>query len=275
MTDDIVSKEDAAVITRVRRLLLEEGIQIFTGYAAKSVRREGKKLVRIESKTGESREIAVDEIFVASGRRGNTEGLGLEEAGVKTERSFVVVDKYLQTSVPRIWACGDIHGGLQFTHVAACEAVKLVRNILFPGKSAISYDNIPWALFTDPEVAHLGMTEKEARDTFGDDVRVYETEMADVDRAVVDRLTPGFVKIICDPKGRIAGAHVMSANASTLIAPLIVARKKGMKIGELAQIAMPYPSLADAIQKAAAQHYQQLSASWVGTLGRRIAAWAQ
>src|SRR5205823_1849494 len=97
----------------------------------------------------------VDEVFVASGRRGNTEGLGLEALGVKMNKSYVAVDKYLQTSVPRVWACGDVHGGLQFTHVAAYEAVKLVRNILFPGKSAVDYEHVPWALYTDPEVGHI------------------------------------------------------------------------------------------------------------------------
>jgi pyruvate/2-oxoglutarate dehydrogenase complex dihydrolipoamide dehydrogenase (E3) component len=274
MLDDIINKEDASVIVRVRRMLEAEGIAIHTGFAVKSIRREGSKIARLEAKTGQGREIAADEIFVASGRRGNIEGLGLENAGVKTERSFVTVDRFLRTSVPRVWACGDIHGGLQFTHVAAFEAVKLVRNMLFPGKSPISYDHIPWTLFTDPEVAHLGMTEAEARKEFGA-VRVYECEMAEVDRAVVDRTTGGFVKIICNPRGRIAGAHIVSVNASALMTPLVLARKRGMKIGEVAQLVSPYPSLADAVQKAAAAHYQQLSRTWVGALGRRLAALSQ
>ncbi|HKO00048.1 MAG TPA: FAD-dependent oxidoreductase, partial [Thermoanaerobaculia bacterium] len=147
MMDEIINKEDADVIARVRSLLTDEGIELRTGWAAKSVRREhGQKHVRIENKLGESQELAVDEVFVASGRRGNSENLGLEQIGVNVDRSFITVDKYLATSVPRIWACGDIHGGLQFTHVAAYEAVKLVRNMLFPGKSPVDYTNIPWAL---------------------------------------------------------------------------------------------------------------------------------
>ncbi|HYR26993.1 MAG TPA: FAD-dependent oxidoreductase, partial [Thermoanaerobaculia bacterium] len=199
MLDEIVNKEDADVIARVRQILADEGIELLTGWAVKSVRRDGdKKVARIETKAGESREIAVDELFVASGRRGNTENLGLEEAGVKVERSWIVVDKFLQTSVPRVWACGDVHGGLQFTHVAAYEAVKLVRNMLFPGRSAVDYSDIPWALYTDPEVGHIGMTESEARAKFGDDVRTYKVEVADVDRAVVDRPPQGLIKIVCD-----------------------------------------------------------------------------
>lgn len=276
MLDEIVNKEDHEVIARVRQVLGDEGIELHTGWAVKSVRREGaRKVARIENKAGESQELAVDEIFVSSGRRGNIEGLGLDAIGVKTNRSFVVTDKYLQTSVPRIWVCGDVHGGMQFTHVAAHEAVKLVRNILFPGKSAISYDDVPWALYTDPEVGHIGMTESEARAKFGDDVRTYKVEMADVDRAVVDRTTKGFVKFVCDTKGRILGAHAMCANASTLIEELVLARKKKMKVSELAQLVSPYPSLADAVGKAGAMYYQGLATSWIGSVGKRIASWSQ
>ena len=194
---------------------------------------------------------------------------------MKVERSWIVVDRYLQTSAPRIWACGDVHGGLQFTHVAAYEAVKLVRNMLFPGKSAVDYSDIPWALYTDPEVGHIGMTEAEAREKHGDAVRVYQVPMADVDRAVVDRTPAGLLKIICDDKGRILGGHAMCANASTVIEEVVLARRKGMKIGDLAQRISSYPSLADGVQKAASLYYQDVAKSWLGALGKRIAAWSQ
>jgi pyruvate/2-oxoglutarate dehydrogenase complex dihydrolipoamide dehydrogenase (E3) component len=276
MLDEIINKEDADVIARVRQILRDENIEIFTGWAVKSVRHEnGKKIARIENKSGESREITVDEVFVASGRRGNTENLGLEEAGVKVERSWIVVDKYLQTTAPRIWAAGDVHGGLQFTHVAAYEAVKLVRNMLFPGKSPVDYSDVPWALYTDPEVGHIGMTEAEARGKFGDEVRTYKVDMHDVDRAVVDRTPAGLIKFVCDAKGRILGAHVLSANASTVIEEVVLARRKGMKIGELAQRISSYPSLADGVQKAASLYYQDVAKSWLGGLGKKVAAWSQ
>jgi pyruvate/2-oxoglutarate dehydrogenase complex dihydrolipoamide dehydrogenase (E3) component len=276
MLDEIINKEDSDIIAGVRGVLAGEQIELLTRWAVKSIRgRNGRKIVRIESNAGDSREIEVDEIFVASGRRGNTENLGLESAGVKVERSWVVTDRFLQTTTPRIWACGDVHGGLQFTHVAGYEAVKLVRNILFPGKSAVSYDDVPWALYTDPEVAHLGMTEEEARARRGEDVRVYRVPMNDVDRAVVDRTTAGLIKFICDTKGRILGAHILGPNASTLIEEVVLARRKGMKVAELAQRVSAYPSMADGIQKAAALYYQDVSKGWLGGLGKRIAAWSQ
>ena len=275
MADEIISKEDADVIAAVRQLLRDEGVEIRTGWGAKSVRAEdGKKVVRIETKSGQSAELRCDEIFVASGRRGNTEDLGLEALGVRMNTSYVAVDKYLQTSVPRLWACGDVHGGLQFTHVAAYEAVKLVRNLLFPGKSAVSYEHVPWALYTDPEAAHIGMTEAEAREKH-DDVRVYKVDMDDVDRAVVDRAARGFVKFVCDGKGRILGAHALCTHASTLIEEIVLARKQGVKIGQLASLVSPYPSLADAVQKSASLYYQRAAGGWLGALARRMAGWSQ
>ncbi|MBV8515875.1 MAG: FAD-dependent oxidoreductase [Acidobacteria bacterium] len=276
MADTILAKEDAEIVARLRELLEAEGIEIITGFAVKSVRSDGvKKFARIEHHDGPSRELAVDELFVASGRRGNTEDLGLEAAGVHVERSYVVVDKFLQTSVPRVWACGDVHGGLQFTHVAAYEAVKLVRNLLFPGKSAVDYTDIPWAIYTDPEAARAGMTEAEARARHGDGVRVFKTELHDVDRAVVDRASAGLLKIVCDAKGRILGAHALCTHASTVIEELVLARRNGMKVSDLAQRISPYPSLADGVQKAASLYYQDVANGWLGGVGRALARWSQ
>jgi pyruvate/2-oxoglutarate dehydrogenase complex dihydrolipoamide dehydrogenase (E3) component len=276
MADEIISKEDAQIITRVREILAGEQIALHTGWTVKSVRRDGaKKVARIENKLGESREITVDEVFVASGRRGNTETLGLDAAGVKVERTWVVTDRFLQTSAPRIWACGDVHGGMQFTHSAAYEAVKLVRNMLFPGKSAADYTHVPWALYTDPEVGHIGMTEAEARAKHGEDVRTYVVEMNDVDRAVVDRATSGLIKLVADAKGHILGGHVLCANASTVIEEVVLARRKGMKVGDLAQRISSYPSLADGVQKAASLYYQDVAKSWLGAAGKLVAAISQ
>jgi pyruvate/2-oxoglutarate dehydrogenase complex dihydrolipoamide dehydrogenase (E3) component len=271
MAEDILIKEDRDVIDAVRRMLADEGIAIHTGWAAKSVRIDGgKKRVRIENVIGETREIAVDEVFVASGRRGNTENLG----EVKLDRSYVVADKYLRTSLPRVWACGDVHGGLQFTHVAEREAWTLVRNMLFPGLRAMDYANVPWAIYTDPEIAHVGMTEEEARKA-GGEVKVYTMPMADADRAIIDRATRGFIKLVCDRKGRILGAHLLCANASSLIAPLVLARAKGLRAGDVASMITPYPSLADAVRGTAGQRFAELGSGWVAELGRRVAAWSQ
>lgn len=276
MAENILPTEDPDVVSRLRAILHSEGIDVRAGWKVASVRLEdGGKAAVIEHRSGSTRQILVDEIFIASGRRGNIEELGLEAAGVKARDSFIEVDRYLQTSQPGVWAIGDVRGGLLFTHVAAYEAVKVVRNMLFPGRSAADYSNIPWSIYTDPEVAHLGMTEPEARERYGSELRVYAVDLEDVDRAIVDRTTTGFVKLLCDPKGRVVGAHIVAAGASVLIAQIVLARKKDVRIGDLAQVIAPYPSLADAVQKAAAIHYENLARGWIGAVGRRIASWAQ
>jgi pyruvate/2-oxoglutarate dehydrogenase complex dihydrolipoamide dehydrogenase (E3) component len=272
MLEEILVREDAEIVGHVREMLVGEGIMLLTGWAVKSIH---GKTARIENRLGEVRLLDFDSVFVASGRRGNTENLGLEDAGVTTERSYVVVDKFLRTSAPRIWACGDVHGGLQFTHVAAYEAVKLVRNMLFPGKSAVDYSNVPWTLYTDPEVAHVGLTEAEAREKHGATVRAHVVRMEDVDRAVVDRTPIGMIKLITDGRGRILGGHAFCANASSVIQEVVLARRKGMKVGELAQRISSYPSLADGVQKAASLHYQELATGWLGAVGKLIAAASQ
>ncbi|MBI2213883.1 MAG: FAD-dependent oxidoreductase [Acidobacteria bacterium] len=277
MLPEILLREDHDVAAAVRPILESEGIELRTGWMAKrAMRVDGGIALRIEAPDGRFEELRADAIFVASGRRGNVEGLGLESAGVKVDRSFVVVDKYLRTTAKNVWAVGDINGGLQFTHVAAYEAVKLVRNMLFPGHSAVDYSNIPWAVYIDPEVARVGLTEREALEKHGEaNVRVFKAQMHDVDRAIVDRNPHGFVKLVTSARGQILGAHIVGHGASTLIQQLVLARKKGVRVGELAQLTVAYPSLADAVQKAAAQYYQGVSESWLGGLAKRVAAWSQ
>jgi pyruvate/2-oxoglutarate dehydrogenase complex dihydrolipoamide dehydrogenase (E3) component len=276
LADDILGREDRDAVAAIRAMLEREGIVIRSGWKAVGARRDGRrKVLTIESGAVDRHDVAADEIFVASGRRGNIESLGLENAGVSTDRSYVVVDRWLRTTASRIWACGDVHGGPQFTHVAAHEAVTLVRNMLFPGKSAVDYANIPTAIYTDPEFARIGITESEAIAAHGaSNVRAWRVDMEDVDRAVVDRTTEGFVKIVTTRRGKILGAHILAPDASTLIQQIVVARSRGMSLAALARLPSAYPSLADAIGKAGALYYQEVGKSWLGALARRIARWS-
>ena len=121
----------------------------------------------------------------------------------------------------------------------------------------------------------IGMTENEARAQYGDEVKVYAVDMDDVDRAVVDRTPIGLIKFVCDAKGRILGAHAFCSNASTVIEEIVLARKHGLKITDLAQRISSYPSLADGVQKAASLYYQDVAGGWLGGLGKRIAALSQ
>ncbi|HVR43684.1 MAG TPA: FAD-dependent oxidoreductase [Thermoanaerobaculia bacterium] len=275
--DGILAREDDEVRDAVLRRLRADGVDVRLRTTAVRARAEGgRKLVTVRDASGRTSELAAAEIFVATGRRGNVESLGLDAAGVRVEGGFVVADRWLRTTAPRVWACGDVHGDLLFTHVAAYEAVALVRNLLFPGRRAVDYSNVPWAVYVDPELARVGMTERQAVERWGESkVRAWRVEMSEVDRAVTDRATEGFVKIVTSARGRILGAHAFCAGASTLIAELVLAKREGVKIGGLATLVSPYPSLADAVAKAGAQYYGALSEGILGRLARRVAAWTQ
>ncbi len=274
--DEILLREDQDVIARVRSILESEGIAIRTGWKVTRVAGSASgKVVTIENRKGETERLEVDEVFVSAGRRGNHENMGLESAGVKVEKNHVVVDPYLRTTAEGVWAVGDIKGPPQFTHVAAYEAVKLVRNMLFPGKSKVSYEHIPWGVYTDPEVGHIGLTQKEAEEKYGqENIRIYAVEMSDVDRAVAERTPEGFLKMILDSKGRILGAHALCEHATTLIQEIVLARQNKMKIGDLAGATSSYPSLADAVGKIGSLYYQDVGASWLGSVARKVASWS-
>ena len=119
------------------------------------------------------------------------------------------------------------------------------------------------------------MTESEARARHGDSVRIYKLDVSDVDRAVIDGTAAGLVKLVCDAKGRILGAHVMCTHATTVIQEIVLARRQGLKVGELAQRISSYPSLSDGVQKTASLYYADVAAGWLGAAGRRLAAWSQ
>lgn len=273
----LLSHEDSSVRDAVLARLRADGVDVRLASAASRVRAEGeRKIVAVRTADGTELEVSAQEIFVATGRRANVERLELERAGVRVERGFVVTDRYLRTTAPRVWACGDVRGDLLLTHVAAYEAAQLVRNMLFPGRSAVDYANVPWAVFIDPEVARVGLTEEEAIAQEGEDrVKTWTVEMADVDRAVADRATEGFLKVVTTPAGKILGAHAFCAQASVLIELFVLARRKGVGLGELARLVSPYPSLPDAVGKLGTLYYQELAVSRLGRLARRIAAWTQ
>ncbi|MGH9456566.1 MAG: dihydrolipoyl dehydrogenase family protein [Thermoanaerobaculia bacterium] len=271
----LLPREDAAIRSGVRALLLGNGIDVRLDATAVRARCDaGRKIVTMRGGDGSETDIAAQEIFVATGRRGNVENLGLEETGVRTEKDFVVADRALRTTAHRVWACGDVHGSLLFTHVAAHEAATLVRNILFPGRSAVDYDNVPWAVFTDPEVARVGLTEEEAARELGTDgVRTWTVEMADLDRPVADRATEGFLKVVTTPRGKILGAHALCAGASSLIATIVLARDRGATLGRLGRLVSPYPSLPDGFGKLGASYFQELASGRLGRLARRVVSW--
>ena len=255
--DVIMPKEDAELAQVVQDRLINEGVKILSRSRLERVEvLNGKKIVY----AGGNR-IETDEILVSAGRKPNISGLNLEAAGVEVGKQGIVVNEKLQTTNPKIYGCGDVIGGYQFTHMAAYEASVVITNILarpfslfLPLKAfKATYSVVPWATFTDPELARVGLTEEEARQQYGDEIVVVTHKYADVDRALAEGAGYGFAKVICTPKGKILGAHIVGKSAGELIHEYVMAITWGLDINKVSGMIHVYPTLSEINAKVALQ----------------------
>ena len=239
----------AVVLTRLRR----EGVRILEGARVAAARRAGDGVALELELDGERRTIEGSALLVAAGRKANVDDLGLEAAGVAHGPKGVRVDARLRTSNSRIYAIGDVAGGLQFTHVANYHAGIVLRNILFrlPAKATAP---IPWVTYTDPELAHVGLDEAEARRQVGE-IRVLRWPFAENDRAQTERAVEGFAKIVTTRRGRLLGATFVGRHAGELIQPWTLALANKLAIGKMAAMIAPYPTLGEAGKRAAGSYY--------------------
>ena len=213
-------------------------------------------------------ELVGDALLVAVGRRPNVDGLDLEKAGVAYGDKGIQVDDHLRTSQRHIYAAGDSIGRHQFTHYAGWQAVIAARNALLPAASKGIPERVPWTTFTDPEVAHVGLTEAQARARFGDEVKTHEWPMEQVDRARAEGDTAGFIKLVHKKDGTLLGTTIVAGRAGEMIHEWIVALDRGLKVGDLANAIHVYPTYSTANwQAAAAIRVEQLLS---GTSGRVI-----
>lgn len=248
----VLPKEDPDAAAVVRGALVRDGIEILCcGQRLQVSTDERGKRLQLDSH-GEHYDIVVDEILVATGRKPNVADLNLEAAGVNyDDRLGVLVNDRLQTSNPRIYAAGDVCSRYQFTHVADALARVVIRNALFYGRAKASALTICWCTFTEPEVAQVGLSEREAKER-AIDVEVFVKNLQEVDRAVLDGETEGFVKILVR-KGsdRIVGATVVAAHAGEMISEITLAMVAGLGLRTVADTIHPYPTQAEAIKKVA------------------------
>jgi len=247
----LLPREDHELVELLRARLEGEGVELLLDTSIEQVRRDGPR-IRLDCRSAGTplRPISPDALLVAAGRQARTSGLGLEAAGVEATARGIVVDATLRTTAKGIWAAGDVTGGPLFTHVADYQARLVVRNALFPLAATADYRAIPWVTFTDPELAHVGLHENEARERFGSRVRVWRKPFADVDRGITDGETAGMVKIVTDARGRILGGHILGARAGSMIGEITLAMKHGLPVRALANLVHPYPTHADAIRQA-------------------------
>ena len=254
MLPRILIREDPEVSEMVASSLRDDGVEVLVNHkAAKVVVENGEKILLCDGPDGEVR-IGFDTILVAVGRLANTEGYGLEELGIGTTRSHTVqTNEFLQTIYPNIFACGDVAGPYQFTHTASHQAWYAAVNALFGRfkRFRADYSVIPWATFTEPEVARVGLNETEARErNIAYEVTVYGID--DLDRAIADSEARGMVKVLTvSGKDRILGATIVGEHAGDLIAEFIMAMRHGLGLNKILGTIHIYPTLAEANKYAA------------------------
>lgn len=243
----MLARDEPSLVARLLTVLRREGVAVRTGATVESVRLDGAERVVI---LADGTELRAEGILVAAGRRPNVEGLGLEELGITTNDRGLVVDERGRTSVRSVYAAGDVAGGHLFTHAAGHEAARSVRDMFFPGRAG-AIDLVPWCTFTDPELAHVGMTVAEAERQYGSDSDVWRADLAHHDRTRADGATDGSI-VIVTAKDRIVGAHVLAPAAGEVVHELALAVRDGIKLSDLADLVHVYPTVSTAVGRLAA-----------------------
>lgn len=252
MLEHVLPLEDAEVGATLARSLSKLGIEVHTGTAVQSVQKQAEG-VTITAR-GPKGELAVrgQMALVAVGIDGNTEGIGLEDLRVKVEKSFVVVDEKYQTSVPGVWAVGDVIGPPLLAHVASREAICCVEEIAGLKPVPVDYDAIPSCTYCQPQVASVGLTEAKCRDK-GFEISVGKFPFVASGKAQAAGNIEGFVKVICDAKsGRLLGAHMIGSGVTELVAELSLARTLGATDRDILRTLHPHPTLSEAVMEATA-----------------------
>lgn len=250
----ILPRDDPELVELLRQRLRGDGIDLREGVALARFEKSGERIVAVlKGKTSEER-IEGSHLLIAAGRQANIEGLGLEAAAVAYDHKGIRVNARLRTTNRRVYAIGDVAGGPQFTHVANYHAGIAIRNLLFRLPAKADTANVPWVTYTNPELAHVGASEEAARKTCGT-IRVLRWPFAENDRAQAERITEGLVKVVTDGKGRILGADILGPRAGELIQPWALAIAQKLRIGAMANVIAPYPTLGETSKRAAGSYY--------------------
>ena len=251
MAPQVLPREDGDAAEIVQSALAADGVRLELASAVRRVDRVAEGIQVTIERDGASRTVVVDTLLVAVGRAPNVEGMGLEAAAVEFARHGVQVDDRLRTTNPRVYAVGDVASQYKFTHMADALARIAIQNSLFFGRAKASDLVVPWCTFTDPEVAHVGMYEKEAV-AAGHEVDTVTIPMTDNDRAVLEGADEGFLRVhLVKGKDRILGATLVADHAGDMLGELSLAVTTGVGLGRIASVIHPYPTQAEVIKKAA------------------------
>lgn len=248
----ILIREDRDAAHLVKKSLIRDGVKLNCECTTKAVRTEGdEKVIELSCGEGSSQELSVDQILLGVGRAPNVDNLGLEAAGVVYDaRAGVKVDDRLRTSNPNVYAAGDICSPLKFTHAADAMARIVVQNALFFGRAKVSALTIPWCTYTDPEIAHVGMYERDA-EAAGVKIQTFTIELRDIDRAILEGEDEGLFKVhVKFGTDKIVGATLVARHAGEMISEITLAMVAGNGLSTIAKTIHPYPTTAEVIKRA-------------------------
>ena len=267
----ILPKDDPAATDVVRRRLLAEGLEVVEGAKVTSVAMDGNRIAASLQVAGVPRTIIGTHLLVAAGRRANVAGIGLDEAGIKHTAAGISVDQRLRTSNTRVFAIGDVAGGPQFTHMASYHAGIVIRNAVFNLPAKADHRAVPWVTYTDPELAHVGLSEVQARMHFPG-AKAVTWSFEENDRAQAERATDGFVKAVVGKGGVIVGATIVGRHAGELILPWVLAVQKKLEVSDMASVIAPYPTLGEVTKRVAGSWY---TPTLFSPRTRRVVRWMQ
>ncbi|MEL7496470.1 MAG: mercuric reductase [Planctomycetota bacterium] len=252
-SSQILSREDPEASAIVQRQFAAEGIQLMLNSTDMEISPAGEAIQVAVTRDGKRQTIEVDQLLVAVGRAPNTDGLGLENVNVQFDKTGVLVDDYFQTTNRKIYAAGDICTKFKFTHAADFQARAVIKNSLFAigpfGRAKSSDLVIPWATYTSPEIAHVGIYEREAKEA-GVEIDTYIQKFEHIDRAILENKEDGFVKVhVKKGTDQILGATIVAEHAGDLISEISVAMTNGLGLSKIGSSIHPYPTQAEAIRK--------------------------
>jgi pyruvate/2-oxoglutarate dehydrogenase complex dihydrolipoamide dehydrogenase (E3) component len=254
-----LGKDDPELAAIVLERLRNEDIVIREGAKVTSVEKRGTAGVTVKIETADGPgEIKGSHLLIAAGRAANVSGLDLEKAGIDYDRKGIKVGADMRTTNKRVYAIGDVAGGLQFTHVAGYHGGLLLRPLLFRLPARENRAIIPWATYTDPELAHVGLTEQDARKA-NKALTVLRWPYAENDRAQAERKTTGLIKVVATPKGKILGASIAGAGAGEMINIWALALAKGLTLRDMTAYVPPYPTMSEISKRAAVTHFAPLA----------------
>jgi pyruvate/2-oxoglutarate dehydrogenase complex dihydrolipoamide dehydrogenase (E3) component len=270
----ILPREDSDAAGLVQAALRKDGVRLLDGAEGLRLAKAEGTQVRLSVEShGQHYDEVVDQLLVAVGRAPNVEGLDLEAAGVAYDKKGVQVNDYLQTIRPNIYAAGDICSPYQFTHAADFMARIVIRNALFFGRSKASALTIPWCTYTEPEIAHVGLYEKQAREQ-GIKIDTFTRELGEVDRSILEGSTDGLVRVhVRKGSDKIVGATIVAANAGDMIAEVTLAMTHGLGLKQIADTIHPYPTQAESIRQVADAYNRTRLTPFARSLFSRLMAW--